>query len=231
MASSPSAVRRALTLVTSAAVAEAVAIASRASTPDEIRGSLFEAAPLIINEYAVGATALALDWYEEKRDEAAPAKRYTPRPFSNRTERAVAGMVAESTGDLRYATDESLPAVKQASLRLVGAGIQKFVAGDFWDTMTNNSTFDPAAKGWQRYARAGCCKFCAMVASRGAVFTESTVHFASHTSCHCLAGPSFDPDAPLADVMQYTAQKSDRTQKQKDDLRSYLNENFPDNQG
>jgi hypothetical protein len=85
------------------------------------------------------------------------------------------------------------------------AELQKFVASGFRDTITENAKDDPAAFGWRRFARHGACKFCLMLAERGAVYRRATANFAAHTHCHCVAGPSYDPNAPRASALQYVA--------------------------
>lgn len=240
MPTSPSRVRRGLQLVTDAARADlrAVVAASRGESPATIRAAVFAAAPLLVDEYSDGAAALALDWYEELRDAARAPNSFTPKPLRSVTDADVAAMVAQATSTLHDIEDrvaaEAERLVEEAtrnSLTLLEGGLQKLVADGFWETTTGNTSQDPDAVGWQRFARDGACKFCLMQAARGAVFTAATARFAAHTTCHCLAGPSFDPTAPQADVMQYVAAKRQRTEKERADLRAYLNHNFPDAPG
>lgn len=231
MSTPPDQVRSGLTVVTSAAVADAQTVASAGSTPAEVRAALFAAVPLIVDDYMDGATALALDWYGEIREEAAVRRTFSPQAVKTVTEDDVKAMVAESTVALRDVPEKALPEATAVSLRLLQGGIQKQVASGFWDTMTTNSTVDPEATGWQRFARGGACKFCIMLADRGAVYSEATVNFAAHKTCHCVVGPSFDPDAPRADAMQYVASKRDRTEKERADVRAYLNQHYPDVRG
>lgn len=231
MATSPNRVRTGLSIVTGAAVADARIVAESGGSAAEVRAALFEATPLIVSDYADGAAALALEWYDELREDAALRRPYAPEPLRLVTDDEVRAEVAVSTVALRTASPEDLPVAITTSLRLLEGGLSKMVASGFWDTMTVNATRDPSALGWRRYARAGACKFCVMLAGRGAVFKESTVRFAAHGSCHCLAGPEFDQSAPLASAMQYTASEPTRTPEQRAALRSYLNENFPDAPG
>ncbi len=72
MATSPSKVRAAVTLVTAAAIADLQAVAEAGGTAEELRSNLFYAAPLIVADYADGTAALALDWYDEIRADAKP---------------------------------------------------------------------------------------------------------------------------------------------------------------
>jgi hypothetical protein len=194
---------------------------------------MFAVAPLVVAEYAPGSATLALDWFEEIR-ESSIGTGYRPTPRLNVTDDDVAASVAsitESLADIEreiQADADRLIAQLTADLE---AQVQKQVAAGFWDTITENADDDPDAVGWQRFARGGACKFCVMLAGRGAVYTKTTVNFAAHTTCHCVAGPSYDPNAPRASVMQYLGSKRSRTEKERADLRAYLNDNFPDAPG
>jgi hypothetical protein len=234
----PSQVRAGLTLVTTAAVADTRTVAEAGRTPAEVRAALFAAAPLIVADYGDGSAALALDWYEELRDEAAPRRPFTPRPLAVVREEELASSVAWATEalydlerDVARITEELLAEATQQSLTLLEPVIQKDVAAGFRDTVTGNVAVDPEALGWQRFTSSGACGFCRMLADRGAVYTEATVDFAAHTDCHCVCGPSYDPDAPKADVMQYVASAKNRTAAQQAVLREYLNKNYPDSPG
>jgi hypothetical protein len=51
---------------------------------------------------------------------------------------------------------------------------------------------DPLAKGWERLISPGACHFCAMLASRGAVYkSDKSASFLAHDHCHCTAQPLF----------------------------------------
>jgi hypothetical protein len=240
MPTRPDRVRRGLQLVTDAALADlrAVVAAAKGESPSTIRAAVFAAAPLLVDKYSDGSSALSLDWYEEIRDAARAPSQFTPSPLRSVTDEDVAAMVAEATKslhDLELLVDaeaERLVAkATDTSLTLLEGGLQKQVADGFWTTTTGNVANDPDAVGWQRFARGAACKFCLMLAGRGAVYRKSIVNFAAHGGCHCVSGPSFDPNAPRADVMQYVAAKRQRTAKERADLREYLNHNFPDAPG
>lgn len=234
----PEQVRAGLATVTTAAQADTRAVVEAAQSPADIRAALFAATPLIVGDYIDGSAALALDWFEELRDAASPAHVFTPRPFAVVDDDAIMSSVATATSalydlerDMTRITDDLIQQATEDALRLLEPAVQRDVASGFWDTMTENSADDPDAVGWQRFARPGACKFCLMLAGRGAVYTEATVDFAAHTSCHCVVGPSYDPNAPRASVMQYVASSKNRTPKQQAALRDYLNQNFPDAPG
>lgn len=48
------------------------------------------------------------------------------------------------------------------------------------------------ALGWERVVSTKPCTFCAMLASRGAVYNDATVDFKAHDHCSCSVRPVFD---------------------------------------
>lgn len=247
MATKPERVRKALLRVVDAASVELRAVARKAAEePPQFRAAMFAAAPLIVSEYAPGASTLALDWYEELRDEAAPRRLYTPTQRIRVTDEDVAATVARTTEVLRDferqvdAEAERLMAEAAANL---DAEIRRQVAEGFRDTITENAKDDPDSVGWRRFARPEACKFCLMLAARGAVYTEATARFAAHGAemrggrkggeCMCIAGPAFGGKEIWAEAtpMQYLASRRKRSDADRARLREYLNHNFPDAPG
>lgn len=55
------------------------------------------------------------------------------------------------------------------------------------DTITGTVAADPRAVGWTRTTSGRPCAFCAMLASRGPVYSEQTVRFRAHGKCSCGA--------------------------------------------
>lgn len=215
--------------VTGVAQREIQAVATAAPAN---RSALFATAPLIVSEYAPATAALALDWFEEIRDTATPAHIYVPTPRIMVTDDDVSTAVAFATQPLHelQIADLTEQVIAEANAA-TEAAVQRMVAAGFWDTVTGNSDDDPDAVGWSRFTQGGGCKFCQMLASRGAVYTERSVNFAAHKHCHCVAGPSYDASAPRASVIQYVASKRNRSEEESARVRDYLNHNFPDAPG
>lgn len=237
MATPPSQVRRALQVVTGAAQAEIRAVSTAAkSDPQEWRAAMFAAMPLVVAEYGPATSALALDWFEEIRAEASVSRPFVPTPRLHVTDEDVAAAVASITESLRDIERQIAADSAQLLANLTAeleAAVQKEVAAGFWDTITENTRDDPDAVGWKRHAQPGACKFCLMLAERGAVYTRETARFAAHTTCHCIAGPEFGGQDEWAEAspMQYVASKRKRTARERAALREYLNTNFPDAPG
>lgn len=239
----PDRVRAALAIVANEAAADLRAVAATSSDPEEVRAALFLATPLIVSDYTDGSSALALDWYEELREAANTVPRFAPVPTAAIPDDEIGAIVASTTLALVGPPAADAPDPISASLELLGDKVIELVSNGFRDTITDNVHEDPAAAGWRRFARPEACKFCKMLAAKGAVFTERTARFAAHGAvmggnrkggnCQCIAGPEFGGADVWAEAtsMQYMASQRNRSAKEKARLREYLNENFPDAPG
>lgn len=234
MATSPSAARSALVLVTGAAVADLLDVAA-AVAPEESVGAAVTALPLVVPAYYDAAGSLAVDWYEELREESAPSTRYTPAIQGAATtdwiEREVA-RYADSVGGITELT-------RAAILAELVALAEKEATRGFTTTVTGNTVRDPHALGWSRVASAGACRFCLMLAGKRTLYrSEQAARFGAHTNCHCAARPEFrgGKHGEEASVMQYraSARRASTPEKQAErnaKVREYLNTNYPDARG
>lgn len=214
--------RRALTLVADVAVATSLQLLrSTSGSAEQRRYDLLGGIPEVVAYYQEGSAALAADFYDDERDLAGVAGSFdTDLVIVDRTVK-LRRAIAWSAEPL-FDGDDVL-----AGKRLAGI-VQLETARSYRDTVTANTERDPQAIGWRRVASGGC-KFCAMLAARGAVYTANTARFAAHGHCHCTAAPAFvGYDGPEASTVQYVASKKNRTPAQRAQLREYLNENFAD---
>lgn len=159
------------------------ALWTQITTAAVARELLADILPALVDIYGAAAATLAADWYDELRVQdditgqfTAVAAELPARPRMD----ALAGWAA-STFDL----DPS------ASLSNSQGGLQRIIADAGRQTIVGSSLADPKARGWQRSASGGC-GFCQMLASRGAVYTKSSVDFGSHDNCHCTAVPAWE---------------------------------------
>lgn len=246
----PNQVRSVLLRLTRRARADIREVAATSQDPSTVRASLFAATPLIVAEYSDGSSALALEWYDDLRASAGATSRFSPQPLVLVTDDEIAAIVAQTTAAIhdrqreveREVQREAERAVAE-SVRLLEDEAERLVADAFRDTVTGNVAEDPAAVGWRRFAQPEACKFCLMLAARGAVYTEKTARFAAHGAvmrgdrkggnCMCIAGPAFGGKEIWAEAtpMQYVASRKRRTPEQKKALRDYLNTNYPDAPG
>lgn len=237
MATSPDAVRAELAVITSAAAVEIAA--EIAAAPVERQVSLaLETVALLVPSYYDAAGSLAVDWYDELRDEADPASAFTPSiigdPATDWIEREIAAFQKTLDADLIDLQEQNERAIDEML-----ALATKEVARGYRDSILGNTRTDTDAIGWSRITRPGACKFCVMLAGKGSVYnSRSTAIFAAHTNCHCAARPEFKggDHGPEANALQYVASsrraKTDKAQAARNKrLRAYLNKNYPEARG
>lgn len=144
-------------------VNELLAFVSDAN-PTIVRDSLVQLLPQVIEPYILASGELAATWYEDLRASAVAGTFY-----------------ATSSGELNQARVRALvgyavkPLFGQSSstvLTLMGGGVQRMVSGAGRDTISANIGRDRVRVGFARIPRTGCCSFCAMLASRGAVYAS-----------------------------------------------------------
>lgn len=228
MATPPEAVRTQLTVVTTAAAVDLAAVVSQVALEQQVDAAI-EALGLIVPSYYDAAGSLAVAWYDEIRGESRPATVYAPTIIGDPT----TDWIEREAEKFRRQLDLDIEAETARMLAEVTALAEKEVARGFRDTVQGNTRQDEDAIGWSRVTRAGACKLCLMAAERGAVYRKETAFFAAHTNCHCAARPEFQGGVrgPEASVEQYVAAKKRRTERERNALRKYLNENYPDAPG
>jgi hypothetical protein len=166
--------------------------------PESARDQLLEFVPLLVAQYGEVAASFAADWYDEMRDAEGIPGRFRAAEQTSPYEDATEGLVRRAAGDLF--TDNPAGALLTLT---TSAGKYALAAGR--ETVARATDRDPQASGWQRVTRSGSCRFCTMLAQRGAVYKESSAFFASHGDCNCAAVPSWDPNAPEVDTFAYEA--------------------------
>lgn len=215
---SPSESRAALQLVTVAAVNRAGDMFDRLrGSADSRRKALLDGVPEVIGYFADGSAALAADFYQDERERVLGPGGFEAQLIVNDRTVKIRRAVAWSAEPLFQGGEAQ-------SLARLAEVVQYEVAKPYRDTITGNRRRDPEAVGWRRVTSGGC-KFCRMLADKGAIFRQDTVRFASHPHCHCTAQPVFGPDdtGETASVWQYTASRRNRSPQERERLRDYLN--------
>lgn len=218
--------KAALSLVTGAAVDAVVTALGRAKgSPEQRRALLLDATPEVVAYYSFGSSALAADFYDDERERQAAPKLYLAEPvIVDRTEK-IRRAVAWASEPLFGGNPDEVAG------RLADV-VQLETARPYRDTILTNRKRDPSAVGWRRVTNGGC-KLCVMLASRGAVYSDTTARFATHGHCKCTAQPVFSSSdyGEEASAMQYMASRKRRTPAQQANLRDYLNTNYSDFHG
>lgn len=219
--------RQALDDLTTLATAELVALwrSLDLTVPSEVAAAVRDVLPTLAAGYGLASAGLAADFYEDVRGAAGVAGSFAAdlaelahrervdalagwgvAPLFWRDD-AEAQMLAEDYGvrvEPRPAPDPD-----KALSRLSG-GLQRIVANADRDTIALNAERDPADARWARHASANACAFCALMATRDAVYRseQSALRVTEarsgkqklgekyHDHCRCIAVPEW-PDAPL----------------------------------
>lgn len=179
------------------------------SNPELARNALMEFMPTLVSEYGNAAGVAAADFYDDLRADV-------PTRHAFQAIIAEADNVATTEATRRLA-GSLFDGDTAAMLNGLGAIVDKHVKQVARDTITRSSNADPDAAGWAREIRGDTCKFCRMLATRGAVYKRETADFAAHHSCDCVAVPSWDSSAPEVETRQYVASErtSTMTEEQK----------------
>lgn len=170
--------------------------------PDAVKLALFDFLPALVSEYGDVAAAVAADWYDELRSvEGVPGSFRAPLAplVPDEQVNARLGFATRASGPLFLGDSATLTA-------FLGMMANEYALQPGRDTVMQAAHKDNAA--WARVPEPGACKFCLMLASRGFVYSKSTVGDARkfHGKCRCNAMPvwnetrarveyGYDPDS------------------------------------
>lgn len=157
----------------------------------QLRAALLDVLPSLVETYGSAAAALAADWYDELRDEAAATGRFSAIPAQMRDTK-VEGLIGWA-----METSNNDDGFKM----MIEGGMQKRIANASRVTVMQSSVADPQTVGWKRIG-VGSCGFCAMLIDRDELYSEASADFASHERCNCQAYPLIKGAEPI-DVKDY----------------------------
>lgn len=175
---------------------------------ESVRDALEDVLPDLVAFYGPAAASLGADWYDESRELAQVNGRFRAIVADLPDMGAIEALAGWGTGPLFQAEPDMAAARSQ-----VEGGFQKLIGDQHRDTVIRSLTVDPDAKGWTRQTTGKSCKFCVMIAGRGAVYSARTANFSSHNHCDCIAVPAWgDP----VGVLPYVPSQRFREQSQRD---------------
>lgn len=183
----------------------------------DARDALMSALPELVALYGSAAATLGADWYDEMREAAEVAGRFSAVTAELPDEDRFDALARWAVAPLFSAKPD-----RAAALSLATGGLQRIIADADRNSVRISSVADPKATGWQRRSNGGC-SFCQMVAGRGVVFTKESVDFASHDHCSCLAVPAFG-GKPLP-VKPFTPSLRESTDADRARVRDYIRAN------
>jgi hypothetical protein len=185
----------------------------------------------VVSRAHANGIELAEDAYRQMRREAGESGRVAfVLPTLDRGKmRAELLYLGPRSAKQALATGQRIPRVAEAVFtQTTREALLQAMAGPR-ETIRRTAVSDPRAAGWKRITNTGACQFCRMLADRGAVYRERTATFSAHRGCGCSAAPVFlgGEVGPEASVQQYLASRKTRTKEQRQQLRDYLNTNYP----
>lgn len=167
----------------------------------------------LVTEYGQASATVAADFYEAQRADAAVPGEFAARTPDPPPSEQVEASLRWATKDV-WARDDAV--ATQVQLRPLGDRLavaevkaeqvtQKLVADQGRETIRQAVREDRQAIGFARAAALGACAFCALMASRGAVYVtaesagrEANERFSGdasvakfHDNCHCAIIPVF----------------------------------------
>lgn len=170
----------------------------------------------LVHRYGLASGSLASQFYRSQRTAAGVTSPFTvrPAPLPNLTQ--IGATVDWATQPLWSAQ----PDVPLAQTQLAGA-VDTLVLDVGRQTIVDNTHRDRHAKGWARIPEPGACYFCALLASRGAVYKQNTVDFRAHNHCRCHAEPVFTAYEPSAQIREWQALYEDKVAGGRDLLKTW----------
>ncbi len=156
----------------------------------EVRNLLTTVMPELVQPYLSAADELAATWYEDLRRAVGARGTFYPQSFTPSVQNLQANAVArwavdplvpqETTSAQQdaYGGQTLVPTLTEpdpdAVIRRLAGAVQRMIYDASRGLVEGNAVRDPARTGYQRVARTGCCAFCGMLASRGAVYRTET---------------------------------------------------------
>lgn len=148
----------------------------------------------LLRAYHGVSSGLAASYYEQFRKAERVGGAATPRIASPLDEALVLGTLHVTGVDMTrraIAAGKSPQAAMQTALVRTSGTATRFVLEGGRDTIVLSSGADKKASGWARVTAGEPCAFCALLASRGPVYSDDTADFEAHDHCSCVGEPHY----------------------------------------
>lgn len=191
---------------------------------DDSFGTLVVATLVLVRAYHQMSTALAGAYFNAFREAEEAPGFASPRLAAPLDENRVTSSLYVTgkvmTRKALLAGQSPQEARQTAFVRTSGAVTRHVLQGGR-DTLVQSVGEDPHAQKWARVTTGTPCAFCAMIASRGAVFLgEDTAEFQAHDHCSCTVEPHYEGSALPPDSKRWRDlyNKAQREARASDDL-------------
>lgn len=132
----------------------------------EVRDLLIQVMPELVDPYLSASGELAATWYESLRADVASQPFYATSTTSS-------VQTSQANAIARWGVAPLVDGDATAMLTRIGGAVQRIIFDGARGVVEGNVVRDPVRVGYQRMARPGCCAFCGMLASRGAVYRSA----------------------------------------------------------
>lgn len=139
--------------------------AINSDNPLEFRNTLMDTLPDVLQPYVTASGELSAAWYQELRQEVSDAV-FVAEPVADISRPQVEALS-------RWAVSPLFGQSESTVLSLLAGGAQRMIEAAARETIAYNAMQDEILVGYQRIPQLGCCAFCGLLASRGAVYRDS----------------------------------------------------------
>lgn len=149
----------------------------------------------LVGAHRQTSSALATAYYEMFRRTEQAGGSPTPRPGDPLDEDAIrTSLYVTGLNSVKTSLEHgfTIQAAKQNAFVRVSGAVTRHMLNGGRDALVKSTASDPKAGGWGRVTSSSPCAFCAMLASRGAVYSEDTADFQSHDHCACEVEPQYE---------------------------------------
>ena len=136
-------------------------------SPERSKAILFEAFPELFDPYAAAASDVSASFYEEVRNLAGVKGSFAAETLGSVETDRWGALVGAGTQPRMLEQGAS-----NLMFTFLSGGLTSILSTTAADTIYGNAQKDPVTTSFQRVPKPGCCGFCGMLASRGAVYSS-----------------------------------------------------------
>ena len=125
---------------------------------------------------------------------------------------------SQAVASIKTATASALPVVQtlDRTFSTTSMSMVRVVRDRSREYVRQTSLTDDRLGGWQRVGTGDTCSFCSMLLSRGAVYSEQSVRFASHLNCACEVRPAYSDQAKPVEEYRRSDRRTNWLQRDDD---------------
>lgn len=148
--------------------------------PSTAAGLIRDLAGDVATEFGSAASLLSAEWYDDLRPDASFAASLVD-PDLDRLQNDLSWALRDLFAEVEDRAKAITLAAEVTDLAVANAGR---------NTIIENARRDPLEVRYARHASANACAFCAVLATRQAVYrSEDSAGIQAHRDCHCIAVP------------------------------------------